>query len=597
MAGTHLAFVLSPQQLAAQAARSGPQGGDLAVTLHASIAHALRARNIAVAEAWDFLDSRDVGKNYDEFRRFCAHWWREAYAPVLHQGLPLAEIMHRDMWFPVSAACNAQRIFSRILERFRPAEASLCVEAARAYFWDPPGGPPPDILNAVALHLVETAGLSVLRLQAGEPAPQANPGPRPEPPELPAVRDGLLVFLSDTDFIRHREKLEALFRRHAGRAVLLMAGAYPVAPQVAPVVPWYPLLAQFPADSATAARLDAAHEAVLRSGPASGDDAALLGNPHLHFLFAAFRDRLKLGSRIADAAGHVLDTLRPRLFVCGLDAYGPGAVFTRAAQARGVPTLALQHGSISPDFHQFERLHSPADQLVVDGEYGRRQFERLGRRPASITVIAPQLPPPPPRPAPAREVVLLTALGGYGLSAPICDHGRLRRDWLELLALMQRRRDLRFVLRPHPRYDHFGLYDALSQEAPGLFTIRREGSLEEALSSAAAAVLVSRPSAAALEALRLGVPLVYLRSALYDIPELGSALDDPRLPSARRVAELEPLLDDLLSNPVSRERVLADAAAFLRDFHSPRPSLDPAGDFLDLVQHLWREPAREKEHP
>jgi len=93
------------------------------------------------------------------------------------------------------------------------------------------------------------------------------------------------------------------------------------------------------------------------------------------------------------------------------------------------------------------------------------------------------------------------------------------------------------------------------------------------------------------------VPLVYLRSALYDIPELGSALDDPRLPSARRVAELEPLLDDLLSNPVSRERVLADAAAFLRDFHSPRPSLDPAGDFLDLVQHLWREPAREKEHP
>jgi hypothetical protein len=55
-----------------------------------------------------------------------------------------------------------------------------------------------------------------------------------------------------------------------------MAGAYPVAPQVAPVVPWYPLLAQFPADSATAARLDAALRAMpgMADAPQCGRDHA-----------------------------------------------------------------------------------------------------------------------------------------------------------------------------------------------------------------------------------------------------------------------------------------------------------------------------------
>jgi len=518
-----------------------------------------------------FLDTADIRDAYDLVRALDRPGWAPALDGLRQRGIALAEAARRDLWFPVFGMELARRATERAIARLSPQGVVLCEPRGQAVFWDTIPTPPGCLPAAVARTVAEQCGLDVRIVRTDATIPLPTPAP-PVPGLLERVerlldnargRKPLCLFLDELEYRRQGAALEAEARKNGRFTFLLKAsGDYAAIGDADAEVVWYDLLSRFPGEPGLRRSLDEAWRA-FRAGPSAA--FPLFDSPHVRFQLDAFRERIFLCGRVAEAASWLMEHLAPTLCVQGLDAYGPGRVWGRAARASGARTVTFLHGDLSPHVHKYDRLRSEADLLVVRSDHDRAAMLDLGRTPDGLIVQRPA--PTAERRADAgkgEEILLLTALTGYGLYNPMVPSARLRRDWEALTAMMARHPDLRFRIKPHPRYDHFDLYERLP--LPENVRFDRDIPLEEALAKARAAVMVDYPSSVVLACLRAGIPLIYLPGT-WPVPELRTALESALVRKPATVEALEALLPELLRNGPERDRAIADGFAFLHEFY------------------------------
>lgn len=541
------------------------RNSDVVVVWSPGCALELRRQGYTVSFAHGLLRGEDFSRTVVRSRQLAACWWKPFYEAINMENVCIADAMQRDMWFAFFAACNSETMVKRLVAQTGADSALVYASYATPTFWDPPSGPWPDVADAAARFALERLAVNteVIDVPAASSFSQAIPKGLEEVMKAMESRRGLqsVAICNELDFFKIKHMMQ-----NPDEWVVGKIDAYAERTNL-PSFAWYDFLSNFQVTSDVASLVDRQSEAFNEWRSSSECDDPVLANPYLDFQFRHFADRIKLGTRIVTAASWLFREFAPKKCLLGLDAYGPGVLLNRTAKQCGVPTTSVLHGTISPHFTQYDQLESEADTIVVEGEYHAREFVKMGRSPESI-VVSPLVNDLPAEGAPLVEcgqVLLVTSLTGYGLSLPMVDPEQLLRDWKAIVSLSEKRLDMSFVIKAHPRYDHLSLYRQLVDLSGGRIHLELEKNLVETLRETRAVVLMGMPSGATLEILKAQVPLVYFHSPLLNAPEFRSPLDGDMVRRAGTVSQLEATLDLLMADGQERQEAIADGNALLKD--------------------------------
>lgn len=612
----------------------GRRQADRVKIVTADMATAARLEQLGVPfiDEWGLLGPDDVHANWAAAWDLAQRWWDEASVGGESHEFPLADIARGELHYPFERCLNARRIYDRLLD-------SLEVRAIEGYFLPPTAaiqtGPKPwgpavaSLSHAVLRWCAGRRGLPVRRIKIPRPlalasGPQNHEPPRSDaPPIRPAEcepplyvtllpsRPGYLSWNGDDrrraaaatgaqtvlvmEFLSSREgtALENILSCTPGWRVVRVSRMAPE-PGVG-AWPWH----------------ESARMATFRRAKRTFDDARrrytgafpeLFANPFLRFQFDAIWAEIIKADRLGEAFRSLIQMVRPSLVVFGYDDFAAERMFKRVARSEGTPTAALIHGGLGAALGA-RFSGADLDHMLVWGEKDARNVIRYGLAPEKVQTVGSvryfDLYQSAPRKArETRSAALVEARRQLGMqgdkpivalltatilepSAPIAHPAKHRETWRQIIRLASRRPDLSFVIKPHPGWDHYEFYRVLCQGGPPNLVYLHDAGIEGVLAASDIAVLVNCCTTAALEAMLFGVPVVFLRTAIYPIEAAEDPLQDGGAISVNDVVGLETVLDRLVRDDEYRRAALADAELFLA-------SCMGGGDGT-AYERMWRE--------
>lgn len=579
----------------------------LIVTPDILFADHLKGRGQPHVEIWDFLKSSDIDLAINQCRELSGSWWRRDFSGIVHQGVDLCDAIQRDMWFFFIETLLAKTILNRIINRFSPTSVQLFKEEPEPKFWEGSGNRP-HFFNAVAFFLCRKKGIECKNISGclteesamnNKKAPEKS-GPLPEWPyglrSKPKAKN-ILFYFTEVDYRKHAKFLSALDRSKDFKCHLLRNTNYN-APEFenrgiiwGNVIDWFTLPRNL--EQEINQRF---HEFERKPHPLADDFGYIFANQHMRFQFKGVMENIKRAARIASAVELLMDAIRPALSISGIDTFGQGYIWNRIAEKHEVPTLAFPHGSIGSRFYTYEKYHSEARHIAVEGDYARKMFMSFGRPENEIKVVGAGYPGISQGANPSKKtkhrVLLMTLTAAFTLATPTASASVLRRQWPKILKGIEERPELAFEIKPHPRYDYYGLYEEIVANGPDNLKISGQSSLEQALGGTVAAILVGPPSTAVLVAMLAGVPAIHLNGSAYEAKGLETCLDQSGLIQAPTPEEAFEALDNLLNDKAFAANHLEQVAKFLPQMTRPGSPKQVTARCMALAERLAAKPGR-----
>lgn len=259
-----------------------------------------------------------------------------------------------------------------------------------------------------------------------------------------------------------------------------------------------------------------------------------------------------------------MDTYHPALVIVNNDAGGRQQAIIHAARRQGIPSAQMIHSGFN-DLH-FRRCST--DQIWVWGDAHRRQLTELGTPRQRILITGNpnydylvEIKKAAPRiRAEVRmqlgldesELVLLMATARPPHLLTFVDMEQHVIDLSLLFQALDGHSGIRLVVKPHPRYDDMAIYRLLTERYPWV-TIVNQIMLDRLLPASDAVIMANSASTAAIEALLLDRPVIWIRpSTRY--PPLFSFFEEGVLTIGRR-SEIGPILAKFVDSPEYRESV------------------------------------------
>lgn len=584
------------------------------VTSDLSVATRLEGLGVDFLDLWTLIDGGELAATRSRVHELAAQWWGDERAAIDYRGRCLPAAAVKELLEPFETCLVARTLYERMFDATNPA-------ALHGFFLRPTpmrrSGPTPlsrtslgmghTVLRwcaarrTIAIHSRRSPAQLSADYRDGAPTGIVRPPARPDAcrawlvpeapgyvswagrrPELPGRHrsdgrtDRLALLLENVQNPRELEYLEQTLLNRPGWEVLRV-----IASEQSPcrAWPWHlrPLLTRL-------RRARAAFEAWCDEY--TGPVPEVYANPWFRRQFRSIWVDLERAVGLGESFAHLLELVRPDVAVFGFAAFTLERVLTWVARQSGIPTVGLLHGGLFP---RQDPLHMEGDEsdLFVWGEADVRRLARPGVQNLHV-VGSPRYwqeyrtwnPDRFETPARATEqraarealrlptdrsvVLLITTAISSGFCLVNSDAARHRAAWRDLLALVRRRPDLTFVLKPHPGYDSFAFYRWICRDAPSNLVLLWDASLSAVLPAADVAVLVNCCTTGALEAILAGLPVVFLRAAGYATALHRDSMHDHGAVSVTTVAELEEAVARLLTNPEFRRIVRQDAAELLR---------------------------------
>ncbi len=325
--------------------------------------------------------------------------------------------------------------------------------------------------------------------------------------------------------------------------------------------------------------------------------------PHLADLLEdIFVSRLAEVARAAARARRGLDALRPDLVLTRLTWSDFRAPWCLAARARGLPVIAVQREFFNSPRSMFFLPPPRADAVLAVGSQSLAWLAQKGLPPGRVRQIA--MRPALDLAARVRAVDRAAAAARLGLgrgpAVLFCDGhycGSSANDlplvpWRNL-ALVKRLAaelpEVKFLVKFHPSSSHREgpahvqrRVDFLAADRPANLLLAPLGlPLEEAL--AVAELVVADTSTVGVEAMFLGLPVVFLRT-----PERGFRILDFEAPpraayGVRKPAELATLVRRILADPAAAREELAAGQRRFRELLMEGGAADSLAALKDLL--------------
>lgn len=563
-------------------------------------------RHIPHVTPWDLIEHSD----WPAIRRFEEDLWAfwKLHAHVWFEGIDaLALALYRHATCLSRFAWTAG-VIRLAIHRMRPSRL-VTFEEPEGHGLEPPlGCNKMPVLFMLARGIAEQAGLAVhlieQRAQPGRPR-WADPmaaasGEKPDPidaNEMTRKRPVVMFSGSGGDLVRQLPLIEKIIAEGAFTPVQVYRTA--TERQLASIresrhLAWHdsqlthgaPAVTTF--DFIDRAR-DAFQEACRQCPP---ELAGVFQNPYLrpHFDFVFGRYARTLAQHVLSWK-HVFSQFRPDALVTN-----HGSPLSDVAVRMGIPGIVLPHGlsltanpragtwmpgfhvgAISPE-HQGRLVHLgvPAEMVHLTGDprvdeilghidaLSRRGFDQVRQDIRQRLGLG------------GRERVVLLATGRLAMHARA---GQLPQiDWADTLRCMDRLTDVaarhggwRWLIQPHPRFDHPRLYERFDRSVPeGLRLIRGSGfTLHELALAGDAVVIFNIVTSALIEASFLPRPAMVLEQSIrWSNPQDSGMRAWPHFTS---VEELEAELQSIFSDEGKYQRRILQTHAALEEYLGGAP--------------------------
>jgi len=572
---SHLDFVLAQKPEMLKSMR--PITGDMVVAFE------LERLGIDFIDEWDFLQPDEIEKSKETAHVLSKTWWDENLASTSYEGFSLTHVAQQDLVYPFEACLNARVVYERIFKAHPISKVS-------GYFLPPVGvvrtGPAPttravsSVAQAILFYIAERQGIPVDKLHSPLP--------------LTAIVQGFRGYsVSGKNATKFAETSNMV-----GKTILVYESGMPTSENV--------MLTRAINQMAGVRMISISHrllnlsEQFKMSSPKAagrfqffwekfleftrvykGEYPEIFANPHLLFQFECIKSEMEMAAIYGDTFYTFLEVANPALVIFGHEAFTIERVLVCLAQSRKIPTIGMVHGGLGCRFgHQ--GIVGDADVITVWSDVDIEQLVSFGVNEARLHKIGgiryaenyaqyigkhDISSPEPKRAAKARLgvnqtkplIALLTAQINTGLVSALANP-RLHREAIRgLLALIDARPDLQFIIKAHPSYDYFELYRRLLDAKRPNLMFFEQAKLDEVLEASDICLMINYCTTAALEAMLLKVPVIYLNNAVYPLKDWQDNLTEISANRVTTVVELERSIDKLLTSPAAKKIALDEA--------------------------------------
>jgi hypothetical protein len=481
--------------------------------------------------------------------------------------------------------------FSRILRKMSPAAVVVFSESVQVNH-EVSTTSSADVFNVTARLVAAQSGMPVTMLHLTDekqlPSRVVNSldqSPTIEPLDLDSfVRiDGLCV--ANDNCVREQAKLNEFLARRGPVQDWLVVGTQPPQQQI----PYLPIkamlwLADSPEDRA-AVDPSAIKQDVLAVMDRDIARIMHLDDPCFDFIWSD----LAVVCRVSFAwyrTGQLLSRLfNPQKIITGYDIYAAGRNFTAGLVDGGGEVFSIDHGTLIMDEFTYQ-YESGESMLVVRGEVDRQHLARV-RGGEDHVFAAGCLRDDHLKPQnrivghDAHEIILLTGKttsGGDFSGWTGCE--TLASAWMEVKRLAAENPQWQFIVKCHPRSDTTLFYRYL---VSGIANMRVESEQNSELyQHAIAAVMMNNATTSSLNAMELGVPVIYLQNAMFDWTT--SPFDrEVSIPKCRSISALREELTRLSRDDAYREELVYGQKRFYGSVFS-RLGLDAARSLIDRAE-------------
>jgi len=565
----------------------------------------LLLRDVAHATPWNFVGSTEL----DAIREFEQSVWEfwQAGASAPFAGMDLLKMVsfrHRSCFTRIAWAAYVIR---RVFEEVRPREVAVFEERTGHGLEQPPENNKMPLLQALVRGAAEQGGVSVRLLRRDEVRGHGEfvdwtaknssvTRPRVDLEQALAGRPYVLMPGSGVDLLRPLPLARAL-RSEGGLAVVqLYKSARPevlAQAQKAGHFVWHESQVFGDAGPPAAAtcfedsreRFDQARQRV------SGHLRSIFVNPYMdiHFDFI-FGEYLAKMARNVHAAKSFLERHPPQALVA--TSYSP---LNDVACAVGIPCLGLPHGAMMVGSTRWFECYRSSVIGALSPLHRQRLIEAGIKADCVVVTGDPSLaatsPPEAVDPLVTRRAsqcrqrwgvesnqrAVLLVMGNMGMLAklgdvPVYDWSESVRSFRELGAMAPRHPDWRFVVRPHPRYDHAGLYKLINCGLPREqhFIVDGADTLESAVRAVDVVVICNILTSAILESSLWGKPVFVLSQSMIWYRAADWATE--RWPHVRSIGELERELDELFTEQNRSEARIRQTRAAAEEYSMGAPA-------------------------
>ena len=544
----------------------GVRSGVVLATDLATFLVAQRAK-LRVRGVWEFLSAEDSQRTLHESARVVAGWTGRLRESTIVGGVCLADAAAASLDFGTQIGLNAALAAERILAQINPDQI-LAYECPTVPVID--NGPSPiepasaGLFLAVFRWLAEQSGRSVRLHPRTSTRVRSRrwglPKVNARPPSVKSPRPGDRVVLLMENGLRPQEAVE--LERRIGRRP--SHGVIRVAEFNQDAVDW-----NSGSESDEEKRITEASREFAAGGHGLAGPLALFANPYFAYQFEAAWTEMRRAARLIGSFAALLDASRPAAVVLGHDAFLVERCFISVAQSRGVPVVSLLHSGLHHRLGYRFLASGGADRTLVAQREEREYLIAEGLAPDRIRVVGGHLyRPTPGAPSVAEKeearkrlslsvagpmVVFLTAATSIGLGNLIADEGKHHETWVGLVDLARRRPEITFVIKPHPTSDYVDYYRELLRAAPANLLLRTGPVLDLVVRAADVAALLNYATSASVEAMRIGVPVVMVNTAIHPASEFEPSLSEAEVTTAKSLHEFEALFDEIVSSHESRK--------------------------------------------
>ncbi|MCX5784281.1 MAG: hypothetical protein NTX59_01175 [Elusimicrobia bacterium] len=597
---SQLQYVLDKKPLLLE--QMQPITGDVVVACE------LERRNISFVDEWDFLGPTDIERNSGIANDLSGTWWHENLASTEYEGFSLLDAARQDMVYPLEACLNARTVYEKIFQKNH-------INRISGYFLPEIGvircGPFPthravrSVSQAILFWLADKYGIQIDKLESKYPLSEG------------VIRKGRRFFGSVKIIASNKMDVKA------AKVALVVSGGMDEAEYktlkniINDLLGWQSLaISQSDFLCNPLIKDEKNKNLELQSSwigfcesveQYQGHYPEIFANPHLKFQFQRIWDEIGLAVKCGNVFSTFLDVLQPSLIIFGHEAFTIERVLVRLAKKKGIHTVGLVHEGLGHKIG-FRGGVGDADSLLVWSDIGFNALKSYGINEARLQKIGsiryePKLNKYLQKtrsnesefknrakkrigiPVNKSTILILTTAINTGFYTPIANPRKHRETINELITLIKSRQDLQFIIKPHRSYDYYELYRKLTELNLANLKLLESATLDEALEASDICLMINYFTTAGLEAMLSRVPVIYLNTAVYDLPEWNDILPGFVLNRIRSVSELENHIDSLLNDPAFKEGSFIEAEKLIKQVLDVKEK-SAIARLLDFIQSI-----------
>lgn len=504
----------------------------------------LRSIGMDVVDLFTFATEQITRQSVDQAWSVAAALRRNAPAEADLDGCNLVERTANEIVFPWNEVFFQRALIDACLTQYLPQRVYGFPEMEQSYEWDFPVDQPTDVFNATVAYCAAAQGIRYCAVsalaQSVEPVKQQTPQIQPVPnarlesSQVAGYRT--ICFAPKFAGLREMRTLISAISKEGRTDWLVVTDSDE--PLGLPTLR-QELLLGLPFDSPSWSQRDVEVQRCILLNCLAGqvDDSIgrMLHDTLFSFIWHHYAARQADWARWYRAATFLAASTNVSAVIVGYDVLAVHRIIEAAFARHAIPTLSIDHVGCGVDASHRRNIGATAH-VAVWGEADRLGNERwraphwqvieVGTLRADHAALEIALmhgaDSSPPRHSATRScrrprIVLFTSK--FATSRTVTGTiSAFERSWSNLLTLIERRSDWDFVLKPHPGYDHYALYNTSRYLLPNLQVINNgtdlaDVSAQDVLIAADVAILVNCASTTAVDAVGLGIPVLYLNDA------------------------------------------------------------------------------------